>query len=97
MRKHHFPLVLLDLMMPHLNGIGVLEKIKREFPDSECVVVSANDEVATAVEAMSLGASDYLVKPLNSEKLIAMVNRSLENIISRMNWRDSAEKKFLLN
>lgn len=78
MRDHHFQLVLLDLMMPHLNGIEVLEKIKREFPDSECVVVSANDELATAVEAMSLGASDYLVKPLNSEKLIAVVNRSLE-------------------
>ena len=78
MRDHHFHLVLLDLMMPHLNGIGVLKKIKREFPDSECVVVSANDEVATAVEAMSLGASDYLVKPLISEKLIALVNRSLE-------------------
>lgn len=78
MRDHPFQLVVLDLMMPHLNGIGVLEKIKREFPDTECVVVSANDEVATAVEAMSLGASDYLVKPLNSEKLIALVNRSLE-------------------
>jgi DNA-binding NtrC family response regulator len=81
MRQQPFQLVLLDLMMPHLNGIGVLEKIKREFPDSECVVVSANDEVATAVEAMSLGASDYLVKPLNSEKLIALVNRSLEKYI----------------
>ena len=78
MRDHHFQLVLLDLIMPHLNGIEVLEKIKREFPDTECVVVSANDELATAVEAMSLGASDYLVKPLNSEKLIAVVNRSLE-------------------
>jgi DNA-binding NtrC family response regulator len=78
MRNHRFQLVLLDLMMPHLNGITVLEQIKREFPDSECVVVSANDEVATAVEAMSLGASDYLVKPLNSEKLLALINRSLE-------------------
>jgi len=78
MRQQPFQLVLLDLMMPHINGIGVLEKIKREFPDSECVIVSANDEVATAVEAMSQGASDYLVKPLNSEKLIALVNRSLE-------------------
>ena len=78
MRDHTFQLVILDLMMPHLNGIEVLEKIKGAYPDSECVVVSANDEVATAVEAMSLGASDYLVKPLNSEKLIALVNRSLE-------------------
>ena len=77
-RKHHFQVVLLDLMMPHLNGIEVLEKIKSEFPDLECVIVSASDEVATAVNAMTLGATDYLVKPLNSEKLIALVNRSLE-------------------
>ena len=78
MRDHHFQLVLLDLIMPHLNGIEILEKIKHEFPDTECVIVSANDELATAVDAMSLGASDYLVKPLNGEKLIAVVNRSLE-------------------
>jgi DNA-binding NtrC family response regulator len=78
MRTHHFQLVLLDLMMPYLNGIEVLEKIKSEFPETECVIVSASDEVATAVQAMTLGASDYLVKPLNSEKLIALVNRSLE-------------------
>ena len=77
-RKHPFRLILLDLMMPHLNGLEVLEKIKAEFPNTECVIVSASDEVATAVQAMSLGASDYLVKPLNSEKLVALVHRTLE-------------------
>ena len=77
-RKHPFRLILLDLMMPHLNGLEVLEKIKAEFPNTECVIVSASDEVATAVQAMTLGASDYLVKPLNSEKLIALVHRTLE-------------------
>jgi DNA-binding NtrC family response regulator len=77
-RQHPFRLVLLDLMMPHLNGLEVLEKIKAEFPDTECVIVSASDEVATAVQAMTLGASDYLVKPLNSEKLVALVHRTLE-------------------
>ena len=77
-RRHPFRLILLDLMMPHLNGLEVLEKIKTEFSHTECVIVSASDEVATAVQAMSLGASDYLVKPLNSEKLIALVHRTLE-------------------
>ena len=77
-RTHPFRLILLDLMMPHFNGLEVLEKIKGEFPNTECVIVSASDEVATAVQAMTLGASDYLVKPLNSEKLIALVNRTLE-------------------
>ena len=83
-RKHPFRLILLDLMMPHLNGLEVLEKIKAEFPNIECVIVSASDEVATAVQAMTLGASDYLVKPLNSEKLIALVQRTLE----KYNLRD---------
>jgi len=78
MKNHQFQLVLLDLMMPHLNGIEVLESIKSDFPDSDCVMVSANDEVAAAVKSIRLGASDYLVKPLNSDKLIALVNRSLE-------------------
>lgn len=77
-RKHPFRLVLLDLTMPHLNGLEVLEKIKAEFLDIECVIVSASDEVATAVKALNLGASDYLVKPLSSEKLTALVHRSLE-------------------
>jgi DNA-binding NtrC family response regulator len=77
-REHPFRLILLDLMMPHLNGLEVLEKIKADFPNNECVIVSASDEVATAVQAMTLGASDYLVKPLNSEKLVALVHRTLE-------------------
>ena len=77
-RRHSFQLILLDLMMPHLGGLDVLKKIKSEFPDPECVIVSANDEVAIAVKAMNLGATNYLVKPLDSEKLIALVHRILE-------------------
>jgi DNA-binding NtrC family response regulator len=77
-RNNTFRLILLDLMMPHLNGLEVLKSIKKNFPDIECVIVSASDEVTTAVQAMALGASDYLVKPLNSEKLVALVHRALE-------------------
>ena len=77
-RTHDFELILLDLMMPHLNGMEVLKKIKREFPPMDCVIVSAMDDVESAVKSMSLGASDYLVKPLNSEKLIVVVNRTLK-------------------
>jgi DNA-binding response OmpR family regulator len=68
-REYDFQLILLDLMMPHLTGMEVLRRVKKESLDVECVIVSAIDDVASAVQAMSLGASDYLVKPLNSDKL----------------------------
>ena len=58
-REYDFQLILLDLMMPHLTGIEVLRRIKKESLDVECVIVSAIDDVASAVQAMSLGASDY--------------------------------------
>ena len=78
-RTHDFKLILLDLMMPHLSGMEVLKQINNEFPKMDCVIVSAMDDVESAVKSMNLGASDYLVKPLNSEKLIVVVNRTLNN------------------
>lgn len=78
-RRHSFKLILLDLMMPNLSGIEVLRAIKHEFPDLACVIVSAMDDVGSAVRAMRFGAADYLVKPLNGEKLTALVRQTLEN------------------
>jgi len=78
LRQHRYRLVLLDLMMPHMGGMEVLQLIREEFPDTDCVIVSAMDDVPTAVAAMSSGAIDYLVKPLNSERLVALVSSHLE-------------------
>jgi DNA-binding NtrC family response regulator len=78
LRTARFQIVLLDLIMPHLGGMEVLQQIQDEFPDVDCFIVSAIDDVSTAVKAMSTGASDYLVKPLNSDKLVALVQGNLE-------------------
>ena len=78
LRTARFQIVLLDLIMPHLGGMEVLQQIQDEFPDMDCFIVSAIDDVSTAVKAMSAGASDYLVKPLNSERLVALVQGNLE-------------------
>ena len=83
LRSRKFTLVLLDIIMPHLGGMELLQRIKEEFPDIECVMVTALDEVKTAVQAIKFGAFDYLVKPLNSEKLIITLDRALE----RYNFR----------
>jgi DNA-binding NtrC family response regulator len=78
MRSHPFQLVLIDLIMPHVRGMELLEEIKKEFPLTECVVITAVDDVASAVQAMKFGAHDYLVKPLRRERLIITINNALE-------------------
>jgi DNA-binding NtrC family response regulator len=95
--EHDFQLILLDLMMPHLSGMDVLRKIKEQSVNVECVIVSAIDDVTSAVKAMSLGASDYLVKPLNSDKLVALVNRTLEKHTVQNELQRLGSKKVFSN
>jgi DNA-binding NtrC family response regulator len=76
--EHDFHLVLLDLMMPDIDGMAILKAIKTRFPHVECVVFTAVDDVETAIEAIRHGAFDYLVKGLNNEKLIITLNHALE-------------------
>ncbi len=96
-REYDFQLILLDLMMPQLTGMEVLETIKAESPEVDCVIVSAIDDVSSAVQAMSLGATDYLVKPLNSDKLVALVNRTLEKVSVEHELAQFGSKKVFSN
>lgn len=77
-RRYRFPLVMLDLMMPGKDGLTVLQELKSEYPDTECIIVTAVDDIDAAVTAIRYGAYDYLVKPLEAEKLLISVDRALE-------------------
>jgi heterodisulfide reductase subunit A len=70
-----YRLMLLDLKMPEMDGVEVLQKAIEEFPDLDVVMMTAYATVETAVEAMRIGARDYLVKPFDPETLIPMVER----------------------
>ncbi|MCX5751023.1 MAG: sigma-54 dependent transcriptional regulator [Candidatus Saganbacteria bacterium] len=72
------PLVLLDVRLPGMNGIEVLKRIKKTNPDIEVLVVSALPDVKLAVDAIKLGAYDYIVKPFDANELINLVSRVLE-------------------
>jgi DNA-binding NtrC family response regulator len=76
--SHGFHLVLLDLMMPEIDGMDLLRAVKSRFPQVECVVFTAVDDVETAIEAIRHGAYDYLVKGQNNEKLILTISHALE-------------------
>src|ERR1700694_1467903 len=71
-------IVLLDLMMPKVSGMEILQRIVSIDPSVEVVLVSADYSTESAVEAIQKGAADYLTKPIEIDKLRARINISLE-------------------
>ena len=82
-----FELMLSDLMMAELDGIGLLEKTKERYPDMPVVMVTAVHDISVALAAIRNGAYDYLLKPFEREQLLATVRRALENRRLRMENR----------
>src|SRR5512133_766541 len=74
-----YELILSDLMMAELDGIGLLERTKERFPDLPVVMVTAVHDISVALAAIRNGAYDYLLKPFEREQLLAIVRRALEN------------------
>jgi len=70
--------VLLDLVMPHVSGQELLEAMASEHPDVPVVITTAVDEVDTAVECMKMGAFDYIVKPIEEDRLLSAARRAIE-------------------
>jgi len=73
-----FDLVLMDIKMPGLSGMEVLPKLATDHPDTCVIMLTAVSDIQTAVEAMKLGAYDYLTKPFNLDDLVMRVERALE-------------------
>jgi DNA-binding NtrC family response regulator len=73
-----FDLVLLDVKMPGMSGIEVLPQIVSKCPGTGVVMVTAMADTQTAVEAMKLGAHDYITKPFNLDDLACKVQKALE-------------------
>jgi two-component system, NtrC family, response regulator PilR len=78
MRAGGIDLVVTDVMMPDVSGIDLLEHIKREMPDTSVIVITAYASHDTAVEAMKLGAEDYITKPFNVDEFAIIVRRTLQ-------------------
>ncbi|AJE01977.1 response regulator [Geobacter pickeringii] len=72
-----FDLILLDIRMPRMDGIEVLERIRREHPDLVVVMMTAHGSEDIAVEAMKKGAADYISKPFSSDDMKKRVERAI--------------------
>jgi DNA-binding NtrC family response regulator len=72
-----FDVVLLDLRMPGIGGMTVLKAIKARWPDCEVVVITGYPMLETAKESVTLGAHDYLAKPVGPDEVINATNKAL--------------------
>jgi two-component system response regulator AtoC len=85
-------LTLLDIVMPGMDGVEVLRQIKQTNPAAIVLMMSAYHMVDRAVEAMKLGAYDYMVKPFHLADMIATLHRASEMLALRVRVRDNVER-----
>ncbi len=77
--ENEYDVIVLDIMMPGMDGLEVLQQVKERYPDVDVIMVTGLSQVATAVKAMKLGAFDYLSKPFDPDELKHVVDRALEH------------------
>jgi DNA-binding NtrC family response regulator len=79
LRTEHSDILLTDLVMEGMNGVELLRTVKDEFPLMTVLMVTGFGSIPTAVEAMRLGAHDYITKPCNNDELLIRVARAVED------------------
>jgi DNA-binding NtrC family response regulator len=78
LEHHAFDVVLLDILMPGIDGLDLLERVRAQGAPPQCIMVTATKTVKTAVRAMKLGAFDYVTKPFDVDELVLLVERAAE-------------------
>jgi two-component system response regulator AtoC len=79
LREHHIDLVVTDLKMPKVDGMALLREALREDPELPVVMITAHGTVDTAVEALKIGAFDYLTKPFDKDEVRQIVAKALKS------------------
>jgi PAS domain S-box-containing protein len=88
LKRRRFDLLLSDLVLPETNGIKLMQEAREIAPRLVCIMVTGKGTIETAVEAMKVGAFDYILKPLRPEILLTALSRAME--VHRL--RESEEK-----
>jgi DNA-binding NtrC family response regulator len=92
--RQSFHLILMDIKMPGMDGLELLELIKKDHPDQTVVMMTAHGRIETAVQAMKIGAHDFITKPFDHATLIVKLEKALERSnLLRENLR--LQKKYL--
>jgi DNA-binding NtrC family response regulator len=90
---YHFDLIITDLMMDGIDGIGVLKEAKQLHPNILVMILTGYGSLDTAVDALRLGAFDYMQKPCNKDELLVRTKRCVDHLM--LNRRIKAFETFL--
>jgi putative two-component system response regulator len=96
LKKCPFELVLSDILMPGMSGVDLLKQAKRFYPDLAFVMVTAVHAAETAIEAMRLGADNYIIKPFKFEEVILSIEKALHRrklVLENRDYQLHLEKK----
>ena len=78
LQRKYFDLLVVDLCLPETGGIAFIKRVRREQPNTEVIVTTANPSVSSAVEAMKLGAKEYIAEPFTGDELKNIVVSTLK-------------------
>ena len=90
------PLIVSDMRMPELDGIGFLEAVRRRYPDTSVIMLTGLSDTTTAVDCLHLGAADFLLKPISMNELQARVTRALEKralVLQNRYYQENLERR----
>jgi len=100
LQNSHYDLVIADLMMPEMNGLELLSKVKSIDPELNFIVMTAYASVDTAIEALKKGAFDYIAKPFKVDELKITIKKSLEQkriVKENLDLKRQLKKEFSLD
>lgn len=94
--KNTVDLILLDILLPDINGVDLLEKLKEIDSNTEIIMVTAVKEIPTAVKAIKLGAYEYVNKPFVVDEVLILINRALEkrNLVREVSYLRSELERY---
>ena len=97
MKANPFDIVITDLKMPGIDGMEVLRTFRKEYPDSIIIMITGFSTVETAVEAMKLGAFDYIPKPFTPDEVTIVVKKAIEKkslMLENIYLRQELQEKY---
>lgn len=78
LRHQEVSVIVIDLIMPRLSGVELLNKIKKDYPQIPVIVMTATSDIEIAIDCMKKGAFDYLIKPVEKSRFIGIIGKALE-------------------